>query len=65
MYVVRAHYTVSGNTVLDCSQAEVLGLAFAKQYATEEEAREVAEELQDSVEDVGLDPTTTYTVEEC
>lgn len=62
-YVIRATYEQHGN-ILDCSQAEVLGDAYARQYASREEAEEVAKELQGEVEDVGLDLTTVYTVEE-
>jgi hypothetical protein len=62
MYVIRASYVQDGQT-LDCSQAEVLGGAFQAEYATEQEAADVAAELQESVADVGLDPTTKYVVE--
>ena len=63
MYAIKASYEQFDN-ILDCSTAEVLGEAFAAKYETAEEAWVVAEELQAEVEDVGLDPTTTYSVYE-
>jgi hypothetical protein len=63
MYAIKASHEQDGN-ILDCSTAEVLGEAFAAKYETAEEAQAVAEDLQTDVEDVGLDPTTTYSVYE-
>ncbi len=48
--------------ILDCSQAEVLGDAYGRTYATEAEAQDVADDLQDAVGEFDLDPTTHYHV---
>jgi hypothetical protein len=45
------------------TSAEVLGEAYGKEYATIEAAELVAEDLQDSISDYGLEPETEYTVE--
>ena len=44
--------------------AEVLGDAFGKVYTSEATARLVAKELQESVAEFGLLPSTRYEVEE-
>lgn len=62
MYRVTASYERDG-LLLDASQAEVLGDAYGRTYATEAEAEAVAQELADTIADYGLDPTTTYSVE--
>jgi len=45
-------------------QAEVLGNACGKVYASREEAESLAEDMQDDLADYGLDPATEYAVEE-
>lgn len=61
VYHVEAWYE-EGGQVIGCSTAEVLGDACGIFYGDLEEAKGVADELQDSVDSFGLHPTTRYSV---
>lgn len=63
MYRITASADHHG-TRIDTSTAEYLGESWGELYATEEDALRVAAELQGSVEDYDLDPSTLYEVEE-
>jgi hypothetical protein len=61
-YHISAYFERDGQ-ILDCSQGEVLGDAYGQVYPTLEEAQEAARELQDSLSETDLDPSTVYTIE--
>lgn len=58
-YVIRAGYG-EGH---DSSTPEVLGDAYGVVYASRDDAEAVCEDLQDTIADYDLDPTTVYSVE--
>lgn len=62
-YRITATFERDGQ-ILSANQAEVLGDAYLRTYASREEAEQVAADMQDEVEGYGLDATTTYSVEE-
>ena len=61
LYRITASYE-RDERIIDCSQAECLGDAYGRLYATEADADTACVELGDSVPEAGLDPTTTYSV---
>lgn len=63
-YRITATFERDGQ-IQSANQAEVLGDAYGRTYDSREEAERVAADMQDEVEDYGLDATTTYSVEEC
>jgi len=63
LYTVGASHVVAGQTV-DCSSAEVLGESAGVTYLTRSDVDAAIEELSSSVEDAGLDPSTSYSVTE-
>lgn len=63
-YRITATFERDGQ-ILNANQAEVLGDAYGRTYASREDAEAEAERMQGEVEDYGLDATTTYHVEEC
>ena len=63
MYRITASYTHYGQCV-DSTTAETLGDAMGVIYATQELADAAADELQGSVMDFSLDPSTRYSVVE-
>ena len=62
-YRITATFERDGQ-IQSANQAEVLGDAWGRTYDTREEAERVAADMQDEVEDYGLDPSPTYSVEE-
>lgn len=63
-YTITATQQQGGQTI-SANQAEVLGDAYGRTYATREEAERVARDMQSEVAAYGLDASTTYDVEEC
>lgn len=62
MWTISASFERDGQ-IIGCNQAEVLGEAYGKEYASREEAEAVAAEMQSEVGEYDLDPSTTYSVD--
>lgn len=59
LYKVGASFERDGQTI-GCDHVEVLGDAYGQRYASEEEASDAAEELQEELGSTDLDPSTKY-----
>jgi hypothetical protein len=62
-YRIIASYQKDGQT-FDCSDDVVLGPAYGATYSSKIRAKLAAGILQESIQYFGLDPSTTYSVEE-
>lgn len=62
MHKINAQYTDKGGTTLDCTTHEVMGEFMDREFAKEIDAILAADDLQESIADFDLDPTTEYYV---
>jgi hypothetical protein len=63
LYRIRASATRDGQTI-DCSQAEVLGETYGVTYTARDAADAALEDLDESIAEYQLDPSTTYSISE-